>query len=231
MVSKPVAADVEYQRQALTWLFDKLAEAKPSAVTNVHRHKVEPRLDPTTKGLSSMDRNKAREFQKEVYYGLPFELTFKGSEETLKNFLESLAQSEKYFFSVRSLRIQNENTEAVKAEADFQDAPSGGASGGDITAGEFAFPDDEGGAAPDLGEGEAEEGAQAPVAPVAATDTGLLIKKISGGEELVVFLKLDLLVFKDPENNNLIALPKLPNDGKKKAQPKKTTEPTKKGDK
>lgn len=227
MVPKEVASEVEYQRKALAWMFDKLAEAKPSAITNVHRHKVDPVLDPSTNGLSTFDRNKARVLQKEAYYGLPLELTFTGSEQTLKQFLESLAQSKEYFFSVRALRVQNEKTEAPLAQADFEEAQPDTAPGGDFSPDDFGFGDGDAGESVEGGDALVEGGAPAP-AEESTQDSGLVIKKVSGGEQVHVFLKLDLLVFKDPQKNKQIALP---DDGKTKAQPKKPAQPIKKGDK
>ena len=245
MVPGAITSDVEYQRQAMAWMFDQLAKAEPSAITNVHRHPVTAPVDPTAKGVSNTDRNKAKAMKKEVYRSLPIELTFKGTEESLKKFLESLAHSEEYLFSVRALRVQNEKTDAPLANAVFEEATEEEAPGADPS--DFDFGADAGGGEPPVdpnaggavdpnggavdpaaggvvdpnnGEGPVPPPEDEPTAEV--QDSGILIKRISGDEELNVFLKLDLLVFKDPKKEKTIALPK---NNLTKAKPKSPAKP------
>lgn len=167
-----------------------LAEARPSALLKVHRPAVE---EENGEKYQPAPTDVARYF--------PFEVTFKGSEASVREFLNSLATAESHYFIVRCLKIQNERKTPPKvADAKFEPvadtaAPTAPASpfddiffGGGDTAEQPTAEEPAAG-----GEGEAPAAPEA--APAEEVDTSRILAQVLGGEELVVFVRFDVAMF------------------------------------
>ena len=129
---------LDYQLGATRELLITLAKAAPSQLQNLYRPKF-PEEDSDKWQGSATDA--ARSF--------PIELTFRGPERSLRDFLSAIVKSPNYFFVVRTIRIMNEKSVAPNAkDAKFEAPPAapgaagksadpfGGASG-------FVLPSDE----------------------------------------------------------------------------------------
>lgn len=128
---------LDYQLGATKELLLALAKTSPSQVLNLYRPKF-PEEDGEKWQATANDA--ARSF--------PMEITLKGNERTVREFLSAIGQSPNYFYSVRSVRVVNEKQVAPRAaDAKFETPlPAGGAKpaadpfGG---AGGFVIPSDE----------------------------------------------------------------------------------------
>lgn len=170
-----------------------LAEARPSALLKVHRPAV---VEENGGTYQPAPTDVARYF--------PFEVTFKGSEASVREFLDSLGAAESHYFIVRCLKIQNERDTPPKvADAKFDPvadptAPAAPANpfddvffgGGDATEEE---PATEQPAVEEGGEGE--EPAVVEAAPAEEVDTSRILAQVLGAEELIVFVRFDVAMF------------------------------------
>jgi len=182
---------LNYQRGALDWLFRELDAAGIKQVVNLHREKLpaESGVDwnderamkqfananrsrtSSSKDRKSRGRRTAKaEVLPEVAHRMPFEITFKGPEPTVRKFLSSVANSDQYFIEARVARVKN--------EAPIPEKPRGAA--------EKKEGDDSAAFGPIEGD-EPEEGAP----------SSQILNRISGGEDLTVFLRAEILLFKD----------------------------------
>ncbi|MCU0795502.1 MAG: Amuc_1100 family pilus-like protein [Akkermansiaceae bacterium] len=189
---------LDYQLTAYEELFAKLAEAAPVKILNVHREPL-----PEESG-------KAPNLEGAAYRTHSIEISFSGREDTLRQFMASLDDSEKHFFVVRSLRVINERGTAPNAkDARFEQPKEAKAAGDNPFGGgdnAFVFPEEEeDDAKPADGEEEADEEAaeEEEEAPAAPADSGEILKQVLGSETIRVFLRIDLLQFLEPR-----ALPK-----------------------
>lgn len=175
-------AFLSYELDAMDWLFTELAKSKPSALLNVHRKEL-----PIENG---QPMNGGDNDGSEPYHRLPVELTFRGSESTLREFLASLAGSKEYFVVVRNMRVTNSNEDPPEEDdAKFDsNAAAPVTAGGDGTFEGFeGFFTEE----PEAAEEEAP-------APVEEAPSGQrILGQVLGAEELNVFLHLEFLLFKD----------------------------------
>jgi hypothetical protein len=184
---------LNYQREAFDWMFRELEAAGVSQVLNLHRQKL-----PAESGVDWDDERAMQQYQKanaprtssrdrkkpsrgrrsastevlpEVAHRMPFELTFRGPEAAVRKFLSSVANSDQYFVEARIARIKNEAPTPEKPRGAVEaEAPDDSAAFGDIGG------DDEG-------------GEDAPVSQI--------LNRVSGGEDLTVFLRAEILLFKD----------------------------------
>lgn len=189
---------LNYQLGAIRELMLSLGASGPSELRNLHR----PRLpEEAGQNWQRNDGQIARE--------LPLEVTFKGSEESARNFLTALAASDDHFYVIRTLRISNERqTPPLVADAKFEAAKADAPPAADANPfGGFVFPDafgDEG--EEDADEAPAQEEEEPAVAPVATPagrtiadgDTSRILGQVLGSEEIHVFLRLDILQFLAP---------------------------------
>lgn len=183
-VKKEATGILSYQMEGIGQLLGYLAAAKPVKLLNIHRPKLAEEeggtFDPKGKSFRS----------------LPVELSFTGTEASLRSFLSALDDSEKYYFVVRSMRVMNEKSTApTAADGQFKTGESeeeAPAAGGDAfpDAGGFVLPGEE---AP-AGDKPAETEKPAKEAPPAA-DTGVILQQVLGSEKLNVFLRIDILQF------------------------------------
>jgi hypothetical protein len=134
----------------------------------------------------------------------PFEITFKATKKSARAFMSALVNSKQHYFTVRTVRVVNERhgRAPTKTDAKF-DAPAtapgarppGGAPADPF--GGFVLPDEQptpapGGEAPaPAGEAPAPPPAPAP----AVVDTSRILYQVLGGEEVMVFLRVDVMEF------------------------------------
>jgi hypothetical protein len=201
---------LDYQLGATKELLLTLAKTSPSQVQNLYRPRA-PEEDGEKWEAAANDA--ARSF--------PIEITFKGSERSVRDFISAIGQSPGYFFTVRSVRIMNEKQVAPRAaDAKFDTPPPAG--GGKAAAdpfggaGGFVIPSDEPApatpapATPPRTPAPAGTPASRPApatpaparaaTPVAAAtparvDSSRILNQVLGNEELQVFLHIDVLQF------------------------------------
>jgi len=160
---------LDYQLGAATELFLALAKAAPSELKNVYRKELAEESGET------FDAKDA------VYRPLSMEITFTGTERSVREFLTAIEGSESHYYTIRAIRIKNAKDKGpTPADAKFEAPKAGGAA--DPFSG-FLDP----APAPDGG---------AAVKPAAVPpDTGKVLQQILGFEELSVFLRLDVVQF------------------------------------
>ena len=174
---------LDYQLGAAKEMLLALAAAKPTALVNLYRPRL-PEEDGTawTAGPTDVSRS------------LPFEITFSGPEKSARDFLSSLAKSEKYYYVIRTVRIANEKkSPPLSSDAKFDPVAPPPSSGADASgAAGFVLPD-----APAAEGGPAAAPAPAPApAPAApAADSGRVLSQVLGSEDVQVFVRLDVLQF------------------------------------
>ncbi|MFT6179691.1 MAG: hypothetical protein ACI8UZ_001627 [Akkermansiaceae bacterium] len=184
-----------YQLGALEYLFEELHAAGVTNVRNLHRVKLPaengddwPDAAGAKRGGGSANRGRGRsnrnsnsrnsrgrgnkpvgEVLPPVAHRLPFELVFKSPEGPARLFLASLANSDKYFFETRFARVTNPSPTPTAGKSASVAKPKS-------PFGDFVV--------------EGEE----PAADAAASSEQIL-NKVSGGDELVIYLRADLLLF------------------------------------
>lgn len=172
---------LDYQLGAAKEMLIALGDAGPSQLLNIHR----PRLVEEDGGVYKAGPD-------DVARPLSFEVTFKGSEQSARDFFSSLAKSGKYYYVVRSLRVSNEKrTPPVGTDAKFEAAPAP-QEAAPAPANEFALPALPGEAAPAT---PAPEAAPAPAPAPAPVDTGRILSQVLGSEEIYVFARIDVMQF------------------------------------
>lgn len=182
-VKKEATGILSYQMEGIGQLLGYLAAANPVKLLNIHR----PKLVEEEGGTFDP---KGKSFR-----ALPVELSFTGTEASLRSFLSALDDSEKYYFVVRSMRVMNEKSTAptaadgqFKTDESEEAAPAAGDAFPD--AGGFVLPGEE---AP-AGDKPAE--AEKPAAePASEADTGVILQQVLGSEKINVFLRIDILQF------------------------------------
>jgi hypothetical protein len=180
-VKKEATGILSYEMEGIGQLLTYLAASNPVKLLNIHR----PQLAEEEGGtFDAKDKS---------FRALPVELSFTGTEASLRAFLSSLDDSEKFYYVVRSMRVMNEKTTApTAADGQFKtDEAEEPAAGGDAfpDAGGFVLPGEEPAAeAPAEGEKPAEEAAP-------AGDTGAILQQVLGSEKINVFLRIDIVQF------------------------------------
>ncbi len=218
-------AYLSYQLEALKWLFNALADSRPSALINVYRGEL-----PVEKGVSmdgetnekparrNRGKSRAPAVAEKPYYTLPVELTFKAPEPAVRKLISTLVGNKNYYFVIRSLRIQNEKRDQApgKEDVDFKDAaPAGDAF---LNTFDLVVPEEgDPGETPAPGK-ETPPPADQPAAPVedpalpgeeeppipgeggeAKQGGSRILAQVLGAEEVFVFLQLDLVLFKEKD--------------------------------
>jgi hypothetical protein len=200
---------LDYQVNAMKHLLLGMAEARPSELIRIHREAIP---EESGKPYEPFENEPARKFS--------YEIVFKGSEASVRDFITKLGEKDSYYCVIRSMRINNERETPPKiSDAKFEKAPEAAAG----PAGPFgAFFDDAPapapapevapqpeavpeGAAPPAELPPAPEDAAAapqpaaPAAPAApapvVTDTSRILYQVLGDEELQVFVRFDILLF------------------------------------
>jgi len=182
-----------YQLGAMEYLFEELAAAGATEIRNLYRAKLPPENGDSwpneAKGkpkrggrrTSSSSRNNKGPrkpvvtFEKHPYiaHRLPIEVVFKGPELVVRQVLTNLGNSDEYFFDVRAGRVLNPSPIPTAGKSASAAKPKENDFGGP-----FEIEGDE----------------------TSSDDTGSassvkVLEKISGGDELITYLRADLLLF------------------------------------
>ena len=187
---------LSYQLDGMEYLLTQASEAGVKQIENLVRESL-PQEDgygwPGTKNAKRQPRVSGRskrgapgavrppKFEKldTVAHRMPVEFTFKAPEPVLREFFKRIGNSDEYFFETRIARVLNPASIPSAGKAASSEKESGDGGGGAFGAIEIE------------GEETAEE---EPVESVKVLD------KVSGGEELTVYLRADLLLFIEEEN-------------------------------
>ena len=187
---------LSYQLDGMEYLLTQASEAGVKQVENLVRESLPQEGGygwPGTKNAKRQSRGSVRakrpapgavrppKFEKlpTVAYRMPVEFTFKAPEPVVRDFFKRIGNSDEYFFETRIARVLNPASIPSAGKAASSEKKSGGAG-----AGAFGNIEIE-------GEETAED---EPVESVKVLD------KVSGGEELTVYLRADLLLFIEEEN-------------------------------
>jgi len=182
---------LNYQLQGIKHALMQLAKSRPSALLNVYREEIpEENGETPVIGPDQVMRT----------YGV--EIAFKGSEASVRAFLNSLGETTPYYYIVRTLKVLNENDKPPQvSDAKFErtstlapaapevDNPFGDA---------FVLPgaeQPEDQATPSLEEPAAD--AEEPLAEETSdpADSSRILASVLGSEELIVFVRFDLTMF------------------------------------
>ncbi len=168
---------LSYQLDAISELTRALAAAKPASIMALYR---EPLAEETGK-----EETPAKD---SIYRALPIELSFTGSEKTLRSLLDATQNSKTHFYMIRSMRVTNEKqTPPLASEARFETAATDEAGNKDAPAaspfGEFVLP------------GEPAEGEKAKTEPAKTMTSEIILKEVLGGEKIQVFMRIDIVRF------------------------------------
>jgi hypothetical protein len=185
---KSATGILTFELDAISELMANLAAASPTKLLNIYRQPLEEETGKTfdPKGKS--------------FRAMPIEISFTGTEATLRKFLSSLDDSGTHYYVVRSMRVINEKLKApTAADSQFEkegDAkPEGGAPAADPfggAAGGFVLPGEE----PAPAAGGATPPAPGGAAPAAApSGDGVILQQVLGSEKIHVFLRIDILQF------------------------------------
>lgn len=167
---------LEWQLGGIRNLMLDLAKCGATGLINVHR--------PL---LPEEDGNAWQPKPDEVARPLPLEITFKGTEKSVREFLSAVSKPDRQYVVIRSLRVSNAKKEPPRsADANFDKAAdSQAASANDVFGGTFTLP----------GDGQAADGATEATPAPPPVDSSRILSQVLGNEELQVFLRLDLLQF------------------------------------
>ena len=216
-VKAGATAKLNYELEAMQWMFSKLAEVKPSALSNIRRVelpeesgrivKVEPQPNKGkkkgavkgNKGKKNTDHAAGR-----AYELMPVEISFTASESSVREFLLTLVNSKEYYYAIRSVRVRSER-QSTPNQRDASFPVDAVVPGDDDGFGDLeGFGDDSGldagiveDASSEDGEDQADAGAgEAPAIPaIPAIPAGeLILKQVLGNEKLHVHLCLDIVL-------------------------------------
>lgn len=181
-----------YELEGIRHALLALADARPSQLIRIYRDVV-----PEENGgnFQRKPNQVARDFS--------FEITFKGSEESARKFISYLGKTDPYYYVVRCVKIANErDTPPTVSDAKFEKKEKPAVAPAGNPFGDFFLPDDTaaapGGDKPAEEAAPAEKGDAEPVAAGAAAeevDTSRILAQVLGGEEIIVFVRIDLSMF------------------------------------
>jgi hypothetical protein len=196
-LAKPEATGVLLQQmEGIKNALLGLAKSRPSTLIKVFREPV-------------IEEKEKEEGESNVYLPAPndiarfysYEVTFKGSEKSVRNFLTSLGATDSHYFIIRTLHIVNErDTPPQVSDAKFEtsDAKEAKATPDDPFGGTFFVlpeaqenPDGEEPSAPtdEIAPDKANADATAP-----AVDNSRILAQVLGNEEAIVFVRFDIAI-------------------------------------
>lgn len=195
---------LSYQLGAIQWLLEKLADTQPKALVNIHRELLDAEKGPPPV-LSEKEKRRRKMLgpspeDLKIFVEMPVELTFQASESSMRDFLHAMANSKKYLYAIRALRIRSEkqnapgpkdaNFESVQAELNL------GAGGAPLQADPFGdgfvFPGDEDA---ELVEDISSE-PQLERSVNSSDNDEHIIKQVLGDENVNVHISFDILLLK-----------------------------------
>lgn len=165
---------LSYQLDIVNYVNSELAKAKPTELIRFYREEL-----PEESGeIYSPENN-------EIARTFGYEITFKGSEKSVREFLNSLGVTSPYYLVVRSIRISNENGAPPKiTDAKFEvDTAEVEVEAGSVD--NFFGTNDS--SEPTT---EEEEDSQAP-----QLDTSRILTQVLGREDVEIFIRFDATLF------------------------------------
>jgi hypothetical protein len=200
---------LDYQLDAVRHLLLGMAEARPKELIRFYRTKITEEDDGV---YVPLENDVSRKFG--------YEIVFKGSEGSVRDFINKLGNRESSCYVIRSIRINNEkDTPPRISDAKFEKAPTADTDPGNPFGAAFfdeappAPAPSEGVTAPEPAtqgpatQGSATQGpvsqAVAPVrkpsSPAPVVDSSRILSQVLGNEELQVFIRFDILLFYPPK--------------------------------
>jgi len=173
---------LNYNKQALEWLFETLANSGIDSVDHVYREPVAEKLGSPPPIEESPRGRKSAPVESLVTVSdiMPIELSFTGSEANLQKFISDVTSNEKYFFAIKLIKIRNEKRNPVSiSEMSFAPVDDSAPDSDDEVSDNFG----------DVGNFDVNDGGQIVVDKT-------IIKQVIGEEKITVFLKLELHLFK-----------------------------------
>jgi hypothetical protein len=171
---------LEYELNGIKNLMLELAASGITELKNLHR----PELPEEQGRVFDPNPNQAAR-------QLPLEITFQGSEQSVRAFVSAVVKTDDRYVVIRSLRITNTKKDPPRtSDAEFEQPAAVKPAGVDSVFGDFQFPGEESPV-----EGEKPEEKEAAPAPAPPADSSRILVQVLGDEELQVFLRLDLMEF------------------------------------
>jgi hypothetical protein len=169
---------LQYQLEAIKKLMLAMAKAKVGELKNFYRL---PISEESGQVYAAADSAVARPF--------PMEVTFSGTEQSVREFISAITKIDSQYLVIRSMRIgSTKKAPPLAADAQFDKAKADkSATQPDDLSGAFTFP----------GDTPAPADTKAPDAATAtkAVDSSRILAQVLGGEHVQVFIRLDLLEF------------------------------------
>lgn len=164
------------QLQSIKSIMLALAQSGPSELRNLYRP-----------ALPEEDGRAFEPKPNQVARPLPLEIAFVGPEKSARQFLSALTRTDAQYVVVRTIRISNVKKDPPRAaDAKFEKPKPAAANANEIFGGGFVLPEE----APKEG-----EAAQPAPAPEPMADSSRILAQVLGGEEIQVFIRLDLMNF------------------------------------
>ncbi len=208
---------LDYQLNTIKQVLLGMAEARPSSLIRIYREKISEENDVT---YTPEKGDIARSFG--------YEIVFKGSEASVRDFINKLGEKKSYYCVIRSIRINNERDSPPKISdakfemapdaaaaaspfgAFFQDAPAPAPAPATATApapgsvpgpAPVVAPQPEGAPEAVAPPAPVEPAPPAPAAPPAtgSADSSRILYQVLGHEELEVFIRFDVMLFLSKE--------------------------------
>ena len=171
---------LSYQLDAIKDIMLSLAKAGASELKNVHRPPLEEE-----------DGREFKPAETATARPLPLEITFLAPEKAVREFVSSLVKADGKYVVIRSIRIANARKEPPRAADAKFEKPAAASEAGDPFGG-FVLPGEE-----PKPESSAAPAGEAPAPPPAAAtgSSNRVLAQVLGGEELQVFIRLDIMQF------------------------------------
>lgn len=189
LANPEATAKLNYQLEALDYIFREMAKVKTYDLRNVVREGF-----PAEVGRDWLAGTRG---PAPLYQSLPIEIVFLAEEEGIDQFINTISSSKEFFFAIDMVRISNENQSAPvrsQAQLDEEEAAAGDAAAGGGF-GNFNFGDEV-----VEEEAEPEEMAEKMVKP----DSSRILGQVLGNEAVYVAIQLRLLLFSEA-----VALPEI----------------------
>lgn len=186
LANKDATGLMGYQLSTIKSLMLELSKSGVSELRNFHRVPL-----PEEQGRKYTPQ------PNDVARPMPLEITFTGTEKSVREFLSAITKTNSNFVVIRTVRVINSKKDAPRANdakfeapskaSDSSDAP--GSTGSDDFGADFVVP---GEPVPDDA-AEADAPPQPPPAP--PKDSSRILSQVLGNEQVHVFLRLDVLQF------------------------------------
>ena len=210
-VKAGATAKLHYELKAMQWMFSRLAEVKPTVLSNISRAelpeesgrvaKVEPKPKRGKRRVKKVKKS-APLAAGRAYELMPVEITFTASESSLREFLMALVNSKEYYYAIRGLRLHSQrqsppNQRDASFPVDLQVSGSDDLFGSLEGFGEDAGNDDAPAEAAET-PSEKDKAAVVPDSPESSTKAGeLILKQVLGSEKMNVHLCLDIVLIEN----------------------------------